>query len=41
MLSDSENADAPAGVLDYGQDVSLGTAEQVGHENSLAKIVPA
>ena len=32
MLSDPEDADAPAGVLDYGQDISLGTVEQVGRE---------
>jgi len=32
MLGDSENADAPAGVLDHGQDVSLGAVEQVGGE---------
>jgi hypothetical protein len=32
MLSDSEDADAPAGVLDYGQDISLGTVEQAGRE---------
>ena len=32
MQSDSEDADAPAGVLDYGQDISLGTAGQAGRE---------
>jgi len=29
---DSENLDAPAGVLDHGQDVSLGAVEQIGGE---------
>jgi hypothetical protein len=28
MQSDSEDADAPAGVLDHGQDVGLGAIEQ-------------
>jgi hypothetical protein len=32
MLGDSENADAPAGVLDHGQDVSLGDSGQAGGE---------
>jgi hypothetical protein len=32
MLSDAEDADAPAGVLDYGQDAGLGTVEQIGRE---------
>jgi hypothetical protein len=40
MLSDSEDADQPAGILDYGQDVSLGTVEQVGREKSLVRIAP-
>jgi hypothetical protein len=29
---DSEDADAPCRVLDYGQDVGLGAVEQVGCE---------
>jgi hypothetical protein len=32
MQSDSEDADAPGGVLDNGQDVGLGAAGQVGRE---------
>ena len=32
MQGDSEDADAPGGVLDYGQDVGLGAVEQVGGE---------
>ena len=32
MGSDPEDADAPAGVLDHGQDVGLGAVEQVGRE---------
>ena len=32
MQSDPENADAPAGGLDHGQDISPGTIEQVGRE---------
>ena len=32
MQSDPEDADAPAGVLDHGQDISLGAVEQVGGE---------
>src|ERR1039457_2095868 len=32
MQGDSEDADAPAGVLDHGQDISLGAIEQVGRE---------
>ena len=32
MLGDSENADAPAGVLDHGEDVGLGAVEQLGRE---------
>ena len=32
MQSDSENPDAPAGVLDHGQDVCLGAIEKVGCE---------
>jgi hypothetical protein len=27
MQGDAEDADAPGGVLDHGQDVSLGTVE--------------
>jgi hypothetical protein len=32
MQGNSEDADAPAGVLDHGQDISLGTVEQVDRE---------
>jgi hypothetical protein len=32
MPGDSEDADAPGGVLDDGQDVGLGAVEQVGRE---------
>src|ERR1017187_8520390 len=32
MLGDAEDADAPAAVLDHGQDVSLGAAGQAGGE---------
>jgi hypothetical protein len=32
MQSDSQDADAPAGVLDHGQDVGLGAVEQVDRE---------
>jgi hypothetical protein len=32
MRSDSENPDAPAGVLDHGQDMGLGAIEQVRRE---------
>jgi hypothetical protein len=32
MLGDSEDADAPGGVLDYGQDAGRGAAGQVGGE---------
>ena len=32
MQGDSEDADAPGGVLDHGQDISLGAVEQVGRE---------
>jgi hypothetical protein len=41
MLSDSEDADTPAGVLDYGQEISQGTVEQVGREKLLARIASA
>ena len=40
MLSDFEDADAPAGVLGCGQEVSLGTVEQAGREKPLARIAP-
>jgi hypothetical protein len=33
MLGDAEDADAPAAVLDHGQDVSLGAAGQAGGED--------
>jgi len=32
MQGDSQDADAPGGVLDHGQDVGLGAVEQVGRE---------
>jgi len=32
MRGDSEDADAPGGVLDHGQDIGLGAVEQVGRE---------
>ncbi len=32
MKSDPEDADAPAGVLDHGQDMGLGAVQQVGGE---------
>ncbi len=32
MQSDPQDADALAGVLDHGQDVSMGAVEQVGRE---------
>jgi hypothetical protein len=32
MRGYSEDADAPAGVLDHGQDVGLGAAQQAGGE---------
>jgi hypothetical protein len=32
MQGDSEDADAPGGVLDHGQDVGMGAVEQVGLE---------
>jgi hypothetical protein len=34
MQSYPENADAPAGVLDHGQDISLGAVQQVGREEA-------
>jgi hypothetical protein len=32
VQGDSQDADAPAGVLDHGQDVGLGGVEQVGRK---------
>jgi hypothetical protein len=32
MLGDAEDADAPGGVVDYGQDAGRGAAGQVGGE---------
>ena len=32
MQGDSQDADAPGGVLDHGEDVGLGAVEQVGCE---------
>ena len=37
MQCDSEDADAPGGVLDHGQDMSLGAVEQVGGEEVARK----
>jgi len=34
MQSDSEDADSPGGVLDHGQDIGLGAAEQAGREEA-------
>jgi len=39
MQSDPEDADAPGGVLDHGQDVSLGAVQQVSGEE-IARQVP-
>jgi hypothetical protein len=41
VQSDSQDADAPAGVLDHGQNISMGTAEQAGREECRARIVSA
>jgi hypothetical protein len=41
MPGDAEDADAPARVLDHGQDVSLGAAGQVDCEESRARIASA
>jgi hypothetical protein len=41
MQSDSQDADAPAGVLDHGQDVCMGAVEQVSGEESRATIASA
>jgi hypothetical protein len=41
MRGDSEDADAPGGVLDHGQDISLGAIEQVSREESRARIASA
>ncbi len=41
MLGDAEDADAPGGVLDHGQDAGLGAVEQVGREESRARIASA
>jgi len=32
MRGDSEDADAPGGVLDHGQDIRLGAVQQAGGE---------
>jgi hypothetical protein len=32
MLGDSEDADAPGGVLYHSQDIGLGAVEQIGRE---------
>jgi len=41
MRGDPENADTPAGVLDHGQDIGLGAVQQVGREESRARIASA
>jgi hypothetical protein len=41
MQSHSEDADAPRRVLYYGQDIGLGAVEQVGREESRARIASA
>jgi hypothetical protein len=41
MLGDAEDADAPGGVLDHGQDAGLGAAGQAGREESRARIASA
>src|ERR1039457_5181609 len=41
MQGDSEDADAPSGVLDHGQDIGLGAVQQVGREESRARIASA
>src|SRR5258707_593326 len=41
MGSDPEDADAPAGVLDHGQDAGLGAAGQAGREEGRARIASA
>jgi hypothetical protein len=41
MQSDSPDADAPGGVLDHGEDVGLGAVENVGCEESRARIASA
>jgi hypothetical protein len=41
MQSDSQDADAPGGVLDHGEDVGLGAVEHVGCEESRARIASA
>jgi hypothetical protein len=38
---DSEDANAPGGVLDHGQDISLGAIEQVSREEVAARIASA
>jgi hypothetical protein len=34
MHGDSQDADSPGGVLDHGQDIGLGAAEQAGREEA-------
>jgi hypothetical protein len=34
MLGDAEDADAPGGVLDHGQDIGLSAVQQVGREEA-------
>jgi hypothetical protein len=41
MQGDSQNSDAPAGVLDNGEDAGAGPVEQVGREESRARIASA
>jgi hypothetical protein len=41
MQGDPEDADAPGRMLDHGQDIGLGAVEQVGREESRARIASA
>jgi hypothetical protein len=41
MRRHTEDSDAPGRVLDHGQDVGLGTIEQVDDEESQARMVSA
>src|ERR1039457_3036394 len=41
MQSHSEDVDAPRRVLCYGKDIALGAVEQVGREESRARIASA
>jgi hypothetical protein len=41
MQGDADDSDAPGCVLDHGQDVGLGTVEQVDGEESRARTASA